>query len=269
MNKFLSGLVVLGAMVGCGSYNETQELGSAVASMSAWQGSGWRDDDGWDHRSCDLNNADHVCYWPAPRADGQDKYRRLVHMTMTDSGLPAGVTASLSRNSSMSMLTNQLLNWNFVITTQGVDSNLRIIRDDSIYTGTPPNTNIPYSSIAHIGCSEYGIELDEQWPGSANTCKQVTLALDVGAFTAWVNQWAPNAAAKQQVLTSIFSHAAGVTVGLGASDAANTAMRKTLTKTSTPISLSSYDTCQANWVWLLDGSYIDPEFRLYTNKCVQ
>ncbi len=263
MKKFW-GLVVLG-VVACGSYGE--DIGTSVASMSAMDGSGWRDEDGWEHRPCDIGNANHVCYWPAARTDGQGPWRRLVNMPLTDSGLPAGVTAATSRNSAMSMLMNQTADWNLVTTTQGVGSNYRIVRDDSIFTGTPPNTNILLSSIAHIQCTDYGVELDHPFAGSANTCDQVTLSLDVGAFTAWVNQWTTNTNTKQNVLTSIFLHGAGVATGIGASDSATTAMRRTLSKTSTPIQLSNYDACQADQIWYTDPDYTDPEFGLYENVC--
>ncbi len=215
MNKIF-GLVVLGSLACGGVYDESnQEIGSAVASMSGYQGSGWRDDDDWEHRACDLNNPAHVCYWPGARTDGQSPWRRLVNMPLTDSGLPAGVTAAFSRNSAMSMLINQTQDWALVTSSQGVGSNYRIVRDDSIYSGTPPNTSILLSSIAHVQCTEYGFELQHDWPGSANTCNQVTLSLDVGAFTAWINQWSTNTAQKQNMLTSIFLHGLGVAAAFG------------------------------------------------------
>ncbi len=267
MNKFISLVVLTGAVACGGVYDES--IGSLEAPMSAYEGSGWVDNDGWEHRACDLNNSNHVCYFPAARTDGQGKYRRLVNMPLTDSGLPSGVTATVSRNSMMSMLMNQTQDWTFVSSSQGLGANYRIVRDDTIYNGTPPNTSILLSSIAHISCSEYGQELVENYPASTHTCKQVTLALDVDSFTAWVNQWCTSAAQKQNVLTSIFVHGGGVALGVPARDATltPTASRRTLTKTSTPISLSSYGACLADVIWYDNPDVEDPNFTAYPDAC--
>jgi len=270
-------LLMLLALFACGAPPSEQEeqdvqdeqLGELGQGMSAKRYLGWKFNDVWEHRRCDMQSIYDQCAMPSATTSGPNPWRRSIIAPVESTPVPPGFDLRLSREFATAYYSNTFHNpnWEWVVTTQQTASNLAIVSDETIYAGTPPNATINVSSIANVACTSSDGDLMESLNGSAFRCRQITVWLDVGAFTSWVNLWATSNNQRMLATDSLLRHFVGVAMGLGSHDAGDTPMRRRLSRSQSPIEITSYEKCLLNSVSFNDPSFVDPWFGMYANNC--
>jgi hypothetical protein len=268
MNNMLKKLLLsLAFTLACGS-PDPLELDQTSADLSVKRYTGWQMNTVWEHQRCDMNITSQQCAFPTRYTSGTNPYKRLLIAPIESTPVPPGFNLVDARTFGTSYFTNMTTNsWEWVMTTQGTTAHLMIVSDESIYNGTPPNDTINLSTIAHVECTWNEMTYTETWNAAAYGCRQVVASLDVGSFTAWVNQWATSNNQRQMALESVYRHFLGVALGLGATNSTDTPMRRRLSRAQSPITIQAYEKCLLDAVNFNDPSFVDPALGVYTNNC--
>lgn len=97
---------------------------------------------------------------------------------------------------------------------------VRVIRDDSI-SGVLPNSNIAFSQVARVTCTNAG-SLTSMWfptgePTAATfrECRKLEIRFDTGSWMAWVNSWTSAGWMKERASRQVLGHFFGWAAGLG------------------------------------------------------
>ena len=264
MNKWLSTFLLLFA---CGPMAEEDlDLEQSFSPLSVKRYYGWKVNAGIEHGRCDMFSTWDDCGFPV-RASATNPYRRLLIASVESTPVPTGFNLTDARMFGTAYFTNMSNQWEWLMTTQGTAADLRIVSDESLYNGTPPNDTINLSTVARISCDFIQPTYTENLNGRAYGCKQVLVKFDVGAFTSWVNQWATSNNQRQVALDSIYRHFLGVGMGLGSTNSTDTPMRRRLSRAQSPITIQNYEKCMLDSVNFDDPNYIDPNLGVYTNDC--
>lgn len=262
--KWILGFLFLSA---CGSATEEgPELGQSSAGLSVKRYYGWKVNAGNEHGRCDMHNTLDDCGFPV-RASATNPYRRLLIAPVESTPVPTGFSLVDARTFGTSYFSNMSNQWDWLMTTQGTAADLIIMSDETLYNGTPPNDTISLATVAHIECSWLQFTYSEPYGARAYGCKQVTVRLDVGAFTSWVNQWATSNNQRQAALDSIYRHFLGIGLGLGSTNATDTPMRRRLSRAQSPMTIQNYEKCMLDSVNFDDPDYVDPNLGVYINDC--
>jgi hypothetical protein len=253
----------------CGSFPEDAEptdLGQTDQALTALRHYSWIMDSGNEHMRCDMERISSDCAFPV-RANTLNGFRRLLIAPIETTAVPSGFNLVDARVFGTSYFTNMSNAWEWAMTTQGSAADLKIVSDENIYNGTPPNDTIDLATVAHVSCTFNQFQYEEDRPGRAYGCKSVTAKLDVGSFTAWVNQWATTNSQRQGALDSVYRHFLGVAMGLGATNSTDTVMRRRLSRAQSPGTIQNYEKCMLDAVNFNDPNYIDPELGVFANGC--
>jgi hypothetical protein len=248
----------------CGSLPEDPQIfGDTFQDLSVKRFTGFKMNSGWEHTRCDMNSINNDCGFPTRYTSGTNPYKRLLIAPIETTPVPSGFNLTDARTFGTSYFTNMSNAWEWVVTTQGTAAHLIIMSDESIYNGTPPNDTINLSTVAHVECDWNEFTYTENWLGRAYGCRQVVAALDVGSFTAWVNQWATTNAQRQAALDSVYRHFLGVAMGLGSTNSTDTLMRRRLSRAQSPITIQPYEKCMLDSVNFNDSQFPDPNLGIY------
>jgi len=263
-NKWLSTFLFLFA---CGPLPaEDLDLGEYSSTLGVKRYYGWKVNAGIEHGRCDMQSLLDDCAFPI-RSSGPNPYRRLLIAPVESTPVPSGFSLVDARTFGTAYFSNMSNQWDWQMTTQGSSADLRIISDESLYSGTPPNDTINLSTVAHIQCDSLQSTYNETLNGRVYGCRQVLVKFDVGAFTSWVNQWATSNNQRQVALDSIYRHFLGVGLGLGSTNSTDTPMRRRLSRAQSPITIQNYEKCMLDSVNFDDPNYTDPNFGIYVNNC--
>lgn len=271
MNKYLILLCTLGGSTACSDYPndyESYDIASDEQELGTAKFAGWNDADGWEHRRCNITDSSNVCYYPEPDNSGGNKWYRKIYTTVTPpAGLPSGVDLSVAQYDAKTRIENGTSNWDFVNYSSANGVDIILSNNESLYSGTPPNSNLQLSQVVHIGCSQYGSPLTENYSGSGHYCARYAVEIDTGAINSWLAQWA-TVSKQQATWTNLFAHIYAATgTGLGATDAAGSPMYRFIPKTGNVVNFTTFEYCLMNSVNYNDPSYIDPNLGVYTNGC--
>lgn len=264
MKKSIFGFLAALSVFSCGE-PAPEELGQLEEEQSGFNFSGLRDNDGWEHRRCNMNVASQVCYFPAPRS-GANKWLRNIKFDMDTLTPPAPNLYDSASGFAIAYIDALLDKWSMAYVTSVASADLHLAIEENLFAGTPPNTNILLSSVVHVGCAG-STELIESLPASGYACKRFVASVDVGSINAWMNQWATTTAQKRNAWMSIYLHIYGISIGLGATDSTDTAMRRMLIKNQSPISYSNFEICTSNSINFEDPSFANPNLAIYSNTC--
>lgn len=265
MNKYsmIASALLLSA---CSGYSDSFELESTEQELSTAQFAGWRNEDGWEHRRCNISNSSNICMYPKPRSGANKWLRRVSGHLDIPANPPTNVNYPFAGAAAQLLVTSSTNNWEFESQSSTVGADLVIVDDESLYNGTPPNAPLLFSSVVHIGCTVYGAILTESYVGTGQYCDQVTATIDVGSFNSWLALWATDAQ-KNVRWSQLLGHIYAVSAGIGATDAAGSVMSRTIPKSGTIFNLTAFESCLSNSVNFNDPAYVDPNLGVYTNSC--
>jgi hypothetical protein len=251
MRKMLLALTFMISSCASDSGSESElETGTAEQEIEACRFVGWRWDQGepGPHYRCNAADSTHGCYVPIA-----DNFNVFSHQSASVA-VPSAYQTAFT-NARNYLLLSDAINWTTAACTEtGTNAcSLRVV--NAAISGTHQKTTLPVDEVLQFTCP-IGSKPSESVQADIWACKQVRARVDFTKFDNWLTFRGATASQASNMRIQLMRHMFGVASGLGATDATNTAMRRTFVVNSPSIALQEFEFAMLHiYDWTNPGSY--------------